>query len=106
MDEQYRQTVVGRVADHTGVLSGRLGEASRMPVVDRLHRLRENLGQMSRHLAAFQQRMNGNPPEPEKHPGNGAIGSYPPCSIEDVLSQIEQHVNDISEYYTQIAGRF
>lgn len=79
------------------------------PLFDRLLCLRANLSDMSTQLHAFEQRMNGRLPEP---PSSAAInsskqtGAEPVMSIEDVVSQIEQHAIDIASVHHRIASRF
>jgi len=75
------------------------------PVVDRLLGLRSRLLSMSAHLIAFEQRMNGSPPEPANNKISGDP-NYPPSSIEDLLSQIETVVTDIDAGHNRLASRF
>lgn len=79
--------------------------APQQSLIARLCDLRTNLGRMSMELQQFQRQLNGDPPEPVST-GATVGGGYPPCSIEDIMSQIEQNVADIAGFHQRIASRF
>lgn len=73
------------------------------PLVNRLCDIRTRVSNISGVLHQFQAHLNGDPPQP----GNTEkVAGYPPCSMEDILSQIEQHLRDIEDAHQRIASRF
>lgn len=101
-----QEVAAGRMIGSGGIAGATQGIAiNTPPLIDRLCGLRGRLLGMSMHLIAFEHRMNGQSPSPEKHPDNAA-DPYPPCSVEDILAQIETITNDIAEAHARIAQRF
>lgn len=85
-----------------GIQLGNSATSAMPPVLDRLLQLRSYLLSLSAHLNAFESRINGGLPEKT----GGATGDYPPCSIEDVVSHIEQISSDIEMAHNRLAVRF
>lgn len=100
----YRQTYPQ--SSNGGVASVQLRRPEAPPVTDRLISIRSRLLQMNMHLIAFEQRMNGNPPEPQVNKISTTEPGYPPASIEDLLTQIEQAISDLDNAHGRIAQRF
>lgn len=75
------------------------------PLVTRLVGIRTQLLIMCRDLIGFEQALDGSPPEPTNKT-TPSPESYPPCSIEDIVSQIEQITRDIEAAHSRIARRF
>ncbi len=73
------------------------------PLLPRLCEIRTRLSAISGDLIRFQAKLNGDPPD--AHIKDNSPG-YPPCSVEDVLSQIEQHIVDIENQQCRIGARF
>lgn len=77
------------------------------PLYERLVQTMGRLSAMSGHVHAFEQRMNGNHPEPTPPNALGVVNApRPVMSIEDVVSSIEQHIADIDGVHTRLAQRF